>query len=252
MRGYRSDTYGEGFADIYDDWYHDVSDVGATVARIAELAGAGRVLELGVGTGRLAIPLAQAGVDIVGIDTSRSMVNRLLAKPGSEAVGLAVADMIDLPFAAGRFSLAFAAFNTFFNLTTPLAHQQCATRLSEVICPGGLFVVEGFLPPPDGLTDGGTSVRSVTLDTAVLTVSRHDEGNQQIHGQHIEISESGIRMRPWMLRYLTPGQLDDLFTTAGFALQSRCGGWNDESFDPAGDAHVSIYRLATEGAGTRS
>ncbi len=241
MHGYRPDTYGESFADVYDAWYRDVSDIDATVAHIARLAADGTVLELGVGTGRLALPLAEAGARVVGIDSSRSMIERLLSKPRSRAVPVVLGDMAELPFDADRFAVAFAAFNTFFNLTTVEAQQRCATRLADVICKGGRLVIEAFNPPTEGLSDGGTSVRDIAIDSAVLTVSKHDPAGQRIVGHHIEITSAGVRMRPWALRYLTPEQLDDLMRDAGFVLESRSGGWRGEPFDPTGDIHVSTY-----------
>ena len=131
--GYGADTYGESFADVYDDWYADVSDVDATVAMIARLAGDGPVLELGVGTGRLAIPLAAAGVRVIGIDASPSMLRLLDEKPGADAVTAVLADMAHLAegpgaeeiAAAGPYTVAFAAFNTFFNLVTPDDQRRC-------------------------------------------------------------------------------------------------------------------------------
>jgi len=243
MHGYRSDTYGESFADVYDDWYPDVSDIEATVEKISELAGGGTVLELGVGTGRLAIPLAATGTTVVGIDSSSAMIQRLEAKPGSELVTAVQADMARPPFGERAFSVVFAAFNTFFNLATEEEQQLCVEHLAELIEPGGALVIEGFLPPEDGLADGGTSVREVALDSVVLTVSKHDPLTQRIVGQHIEIASSGIKMRPWMLRYLTPPQLDDLVEQSGFFLESRHSGWRGEAFDPSGDVHVSVYRL---------
>jgi len=253
MHGYRSSTYGESFADVYDDWYSDVSDIEATVAKMSKLAGGGSVLELGVGTGRLAIPLAATGIRVVGIDSSPAMIERLKAKPGGAAVESVMADMTDPPFDDNTFAVAFAAFNTFFNLTTAEQQSSCASRLADVIHPGGALVIEGFLPPAEGLADGGTSVRGITLDSVILTVSKHDSVTQRIVGQHIEIASSGIRMRPWMLRYLTPPQLDDLLAPVGFILESRQSGWRDEPFDPIGDVHVSIYRLGdAHGTGRQS
>jgi len=249
MHGYQSDTYGEGFADVYDDWYSDVSDIKATVEKISELAGNGTVLELGVGTGRLAIPLAAAGTAVVGIDSSAAMLEHLGAKPGSELVTAVLADMADPPFDRHTFTVAFAAFNTFFNLSTAEEQSACVEHLAEVIEPGGALAIEGFLPPAEGLAEGGTSVREVALDSVVLTVSKHDPLTQCIVGQHIEIASSGIKMRPWMLRYLTPPQLDELVERAGFALESRHSGWRGEPFDPSGDVHVSIYRLPSKPSG---
>jgi len=243
MHGYRSDTYGESFADVYDAWYSDVSDVAATVEKIAALAGHGTVLELGVGTGRLAIPLAAAGTEVVGLDSSPTMIRQLRTKPEGSAIPTVMADMAAPPFHCESFDVAFAAFNTFFNLATIEGQSACVGRLAEIIRPGGVLVIEGFLPPAGGLSEGGTSVREVTLESVVLTVSKHDPHTQRIVGQHVEISAAGIRMRPWMLRYLTPPQLDELFGQVGFVLESRHSGWRDEPFDPDGEVHVSVYRL---------
>ncbi len=152
MHEYGPGTYGASFADVYDDWYGNVSDVSATVAGVSALADGGAVLELGVGTGRIAIPLAAAGVDVVGVDASAEMLGRLGAKPGSRTVGVILADIAALPVADGRFAVAFAAFNTFFNLTDDDAQRRCVHRLAEVLRPGGRFVVEGFVPPRDGFS----------------------------------------------------------------------------------------------------
>ena len=243
MEEYGPATYGEGFADVYDDWYHDVSDVEATVAGVRGLAGTGPVLELGVGTGRLAIPLAEAGATVVGVDASGAMLTRLTTKPGGERVIAVEADMSELPVRAGRFSLAFAAFHTFFNLPNSNAQQRCLDRVAVALQAGGRLVIEGFVPPAEGMTDGGVSVREVTTDTAVITVSQHDHERQLIRGQHIEFSAEGTRMRPWMLHYRTPAQLDEQACAAGFRLEHRWADWTGTPFAEDDDAHVSVYRL---------
>jgi len=242
MDGYQPDTYGESFADVYDEWYADVSDVDATVAGIAALAD-GPILELGIGTGRLALPLAALGHDVIGVDASPAMLARLQVKPGAEQVTVLEADMAAPPVAAGTISVAFAAFNTFFNLTDAAAQEACAGNLAIALRPDGHVVIEGFVPPEDGLTDGGVSVRDITTDRAVLSASTHDAATQTIRGQHIDISADGITMRPWMLRYLTPAQLDDMFTGAGFILERRMASWDGSPFDASAEMHISVYRL---------
>ena len=232
----------DGFADVYDDWYADVSDVEATVAAVAALASGRPVLELGVGTGRLAIPLAGRGLDVVGIDASAAMIEVLSAKDGGRAVRTVVADMADLPVENGHFGVVFAAFNTFFNLTDGAARARCARRVHEVLAPGGAFLIEGFVPPADGLTDGGISVRNLTTERVVLSVSRHDPDSQIIEGQHVDITAEGIVMRPWALHYRTPAQLDELLSAEGFGLESRSADWTGAPFEPGADTHVSIYR----------
>jgi len=243
MDGYGPQSYGDGFADVYDDWYQDVSDVAATVAGVRRLASGGPILELGVGTGRLAIPLAEAGESVVGIDASAAMLQRLTAKPGGAKVMCVEADMADLPVAPHRFTLSFAAFNTFFNLTDSDAQQRCLEQVAAALQPQGHLVIEGFLPPEEGLNDGGVSVRSIGIDHAVLTISQHDAGRQQIQGQHVELSATGIRMRPWLLHYRTPDQLDAAATDAGFVLEARWADWNANHLTHNSDTHVSVYRL---------
>ncbi|MEM7142177.1 MAG: class I SAM-dependent methyltransferase [Actinomycetota bacterium] len=242
MEGYGPESYGESFADVYDEWYADVSDVDATVAGVADLAAGGAVLELGVGTGRLAIPIAATGLAVTGVDASPAMLDALRAKPGSETLTIREADMTDPPVDPGSFAVAFAAFNTFFNLTTTDAQARCAANLHRALRPDGHVVIEGFVPPEDGLTDGGVSVREITMDRAVLSASEHDAQAQVIRGQHIDISADGVRMRPWQLHYRTPMQLDELFTAADFELVRRDAGWSGEPFTGDSDVHVSVYR----------
>ena len=243
MHGYRPGTYGASFADVYDDWYADVSDVDATVAAIRRLAAEGSVLELGVGTGRLAVPLAAAGVRVVGVDAAPEMLRRLRAKPGGPAVAAVLADMATLPLPDGSVDIAFAAFNTLFNLADDAAQRRCLAEVARVLRPSGRLAVEAFVPPEQGMPDGGVSVRDVTLDSAVLSVTRHDAAGQVVHGQHVEISENGIRMRPWVLRYLSPDQLDERARAAGLALESRHADWERSPWSAeTSETHVSVYR----------
>jgi SAM-dependent methyltransferase len=238
--------YGESFADVYDDWYGDLGDLDATVALLADLADGGPVLELGVGTGRLALPLAGRGLEVHGIDASEAMVARLQAKPGSERVRVTVGDMTT-PLAPGgadrRFALVFVANNTLFNLPTGAGQAACFAGVAAVLRPGGCFVVEAFVPSddPDGPT-GGVEARTVALDHVVLTVTKRDPTTQTVAGQHVEIRESGIRLRPWVLRYAHPAELDGMAAAAGLALAERWAGWRREPFGADSGVHVSVYR----------
>jgi SAM-dependent methyltransferase len=253
MEGYRPSTYGEGFADVYDDWYGDVSDVAATVERVAALAGAGPVLELGAGSGRLAVPLAARGLPVWALDASPAMLERLRAKPGGDLVRTVVGDMAEVDLGAGapRFTVVLCAFNTLFNLTDSDAQRRCLARTAALLAPGGRLVVEAFVPPPDG-EDGGPDAavvaavepRHIGLDEVVLTVSRLDPATRTVTGQHVQIRESGIRLRPWVLHYTSPAELDALATEAGLRLASRHAGWRDERFTPSSDVHVSTYVAA--------
>jgi SAM-dependent methyltransferase len=129
VQGYDASTYGDRFADVYDRWYADVSDVDGCVSRVAELAGDGPVLELGVGSGRLAIPLARRGVEVHGLDASRAMLDRLAAKPGGELVRTVLGDMAEIALDdPPPFAVVLVAFNTLFNLTTEAAQRACVRR----------------------------------------------------------------------------------------------------------------------------
>lgn len=255
MLGYESWSYGDAFADVYDDWYADVSDVAATtevLGRCAVAAGVDRpVLELGIGSGRLAVPLAERGLTVWGIDASTAMLERLAARPGGGRVRAVVGDMADPVGALGSvadappaFGLVACAFNTLFLLTSEEAQQRCLHGVAELLDHDGTFVVEAIVPAL-GAGAGVERVvepRTIEVDRVVLTVSHHDPRRQLVTGQHIELRESGTRLRPWVLRYLHPAQLDALAEAAGLVLASRWAGWDRSPFDADSTAHVSMYR----------
>ena len=267
MDGYGPSTYGDRFADVYDEWYHDVSDVDATVARIAALAEprGGRVLELGAGSGRLAIPLAERGLDVWAVDASAAMIERLRAKPGGDRVHAVVDDMAELaapalgPAAGGSpagergFAVVLCAFNTLFNLTDAGAQRRCLARVADLLAPEGRLVLEAFVPPPGDERDaavGAVEPRHIGLDEVVLTVSRLDPATRTITGQHVQITEGGVRLRPWVLHYAAPDELDSLAAEAGLALVERHAGWRDEPFTASAGTHVSLYESRAETTGT--
>lgn len=254
MDGYRPETYGDGFADVYDDWYQGVSDLDGTVDTIERLAAGRRVLELGVGTGRLALPLAARGVEVHGIDASAAMIDRLRAKPHGGELQVTVGDMAELPgFEADAYGVAFAAFNTFFNLPSEADQLRCVQRLGNVLAPGGMLVIEAFLPSEEpAVPEGRLEVRGVELDRLLLTATWRDPHTDTVAGQHVEISERGIRLRPWLLRYSTPDDLDELAGRASFELSQRSGGWRGEPFAADLDRHVSFYQLTDDPSGPSS
>jgi SAM-dependent methyltransferase len=245
--GYDPSTYGDRFADVYDDWYGDVTDATACAAHLAALAaaaGGGPVLELGVGSGRLAIPLAARGIEVHGIDASTAMLDRLRAKLGGEAIRVTVGDMSELALVdPPAFAVVVVAFNTFFNLPDEGAQQRCLDRVAALLAPEGRFVLEAFVPGDDlGPNTHAVMPRRITADEVVLTVSQVDAGAQTVTGQHVHLRESGIRLRPWHLRYATPDQLDAMTQRAGLELEARDAGWAGEPFTEASTVHVSTYR----------
>lgn len=239
-------TYGAAFADVYDAWYGDITDIDATTDALAKLADGGAILELGVGTGRLALPLAARGLEVTGLDASEAMLAQLATKSGADSISTVLADMTDLnetaPPLPGEFALIFAAFNTFFNVTTEAGQRRCVASSAQQLKQGGCLVIEGFVPPAEGLASGGVSTRSITIDTVVLTASRHDPEAQQIVGQHIDISNDGIRLRPWALRYATPDQLDEMAADAGLVSVGRWSDWDGTPWASPAETQISVYR----------
>ena len=243
VRGYDDASYGDGFADVYDDWYAELTDVDATIATLSALAGDGPVLELGVGTGRLAIPLAAAGLQVYGVDSSAAMLQRLAAKAGGSAVHVTLGDMaIDLP--TGPFSLAFCAYNTFCNLLTEASQRGCVSNVAERLTTGGALVVEAFVPNPS-LHDQSAQigVRSLAVDRVVLSVTIRTLADQRAEGQFIDITEArGVRLRPWSVRWVTVDQLDEMAAAAGLAISERWEAFDRSPFGPHSTRHVSVYR----------
>ncbi len=250
MRGYGHNSYGQGFADVYDDWYQGITDIDATVSTLVELAGrdsALAVLELGVGTGRLAVPLATRlassplAQPVVGIDSSGAMLDVLRSKPASPGVHIIVGDMVD-DVPDGPFSVVFVAYNTFFGLLTAQRQQACFRRVADVLSPRGCFVVEAFVPDSPAREGNLVEVRSLAVDRVVLSVSVHDAVMQSAEGQFIEFSESGgVRLRPWSIRYASPEQLDAMAATAGLHLVSRWADFAQAPFTTESAHHVSVY-----------
>jgi SAM-dependent methyltransferase len=209
---------------------------------VRQLCASGRLLELGVGTGRIALPLVESGIEVAGIDASREMLDALRAKPNAHRVQAVLGDMAALPFAPG-FTLVLVAFNTLFNLASHDRIEACFHEVGRVLAPRGVFVVEAFVPPAPGeANDDGVSVREIRDDGVVFTAAVRTHHDHSIRGSHIEVNAAGVRVRPWQLCYATPDELDAFATPAGFVLESRHGGWHSEPFDHDSAVHVSVYR----------
>jgi len=245
VEGYGPSSYGDRFADVYDDWYRGLSDVDATVTALLDLAGSGSVLELGVGTGRLAIPLAAAGFDlgvtVRGIDSSAAMLDMMRVKPGAELVATQLGDMVD-DMPDGPFDLVFVAYNTLFNLAEPDRQAACFRAVAHRLTPGGRFVVEAFVPDDPPRDGSAVTVRSMTADRVVLSVSIHHPAEQLAEGQFIEFTEAGtVRLRPWSIRYAPPHELDTMAAAAGLQLERRWFGFGDREFREGDGRHVSVW-----------
>lgn len=235
--GFGPDTYGRSFADVYEEWYAQVSDARATAEFVAGRLGDGRVLELGSGIGRLARSLALAGLAVVGVDASVDMLRR------HHTVSAVGGDLAALPLRSGGFAGAVCAFNTLFNLPDAPTQQRALSEAARVLVPGGLLFVEAMTGI--GLEDAEPSslgVARIAVDRLVLSATITDTTDQTIMGQHVEIDAGGIRLRPWFVRWTTPAQLDALAAEAGLERIERYGDWHGAPFETESPVHVSVYR----------
>jgi SAM-dependent methyltransferase len=240
MDRYGPETYGEQIADVYDEW-HAGMDPAETVELLASLAGTGPVLELGIGTGRVAIPLAARGLEVHGIDASRPMVERMLAKPGGERIDVTFGQLADV--AVDRsFSLIFIVFNTFFALLSQEDQVRCFANVARRLEPGGRFAMEAFVPDVARF-DRGQRVHAINVDVdrVRLDVSLHRPVEQRVDAQHVVITGEGVRLVPVALRYAWPSELDLMARLAGLRLRHRWGGWDRAPFDDDSQKHVSVY-----------
>jgi SAM-dependent methyltransferase len=244
MEGYRPETYGDRIADVYDAMTAGLPDPADCVDRLAELAGPGPALELGIGTGRVALPLAARGVQVHGVDASAAMVERLRAKPGGDAIDVTLGDFAAVPV-EGSYPLVYVVFNTFFALLTQDDQLRCFAAVGRRLAPGGAFVLQGFVPD-QSLHAGGQSVRTTHLgvDQVRLDLARHDPVAQRVDFQHVLLTEGGIRLYPGALRYAWPSELDLMARLAGLRLRERRGGWRREPFGADSAVHVSVYEHA--------
>ena len=230
-------TYNEACAEVYDQWFGSCEE--AAVDLLAELAGAGRGLELGIGSGLLALPLAARGIDLQGIDLSPAMVARLRAKPGGEAIPVTLGNFADVA-AQGEFSLIFVAYNTFFALPTQDEQVRCFQNVAAHLAANGVFVLEAFVPQSANFT-GGLKVTAVTDERIGLKVSEHDPVRQRLKSQHVVIRNQEIRLYPVEVRYAWPAELDLMARLAGLRLRHRWSDWNRAEIGPNSQRHVPVY-----------
>jgi SAM-dependent methyltransferase len=236
--------YDERRAEAYDR-HHAArfAEADATAAFLAGLVGeGGRVLELGIGTGRLALPLAGRGLRVSGVDASPAMVERLRAKPGGAELPVVVADFADVGSVVdGEFDLVLVAFNSLFELLDQDAQCRCVAGAARLLTPGGAFVVEALAPELTRL-EQSLSVTSLGADEVVLQATRHDPLTQVVSGHDVVLSEGGgVRLLPWSIRYASVPEIDLMARLAGLELRERWGGWEREPFTATSARHVSVY-----------
>jgi SAM-dependent methyltransferase len=242
MDNYKEETYGERIAGIYDEWYGEYDN--AIIGILKECAQGGRALELGIGTGRIALPLRQSGVAVDGIDASEAMVAKLRGKPGGDKIPVTMGNFADVAV-EGQYALIYILFNTFFALLTQEEQLRCFRNVARHLSPQGRFVVEAFVPDLSRYTRRqtlqtvSTSENEVRLDASLL-----DPATQLITSQHVVLSEQGIRLYPVKIRYVWPAELDLMARLAGLQLKHRWGNWGKAAFSGDSGKHVSVYERA--------
>ena len=219
--GFDAGTYGRSFADVYDEWYPTDDDSLAAAALVADLAGVdGHVLELGVGTGRLALLLTERGCRVTGIDSSDEMLRVLRSKDADGAVTALLGDLADA------------------------ATQRRTVELSAArLRPGGHLVVEAFVPAPIDDRSRALEVREVRHDGVTLIASAADAETGAVNGAHLELTDGApVRVRPWRILPVWPAELDRWATEAGLVPTARHADWSGAPFDAEGARHIGVYR----------
>jgi SAM-dependent methyltransferase len=238
-----TDHFGEEIAARYDDSTGErfqPAGIDPVVDFLAALAGDGAALELGIGTGRIALPLAQRGVAVHGIDLSSAMVARLRAKPGGEDIPVVIGDFATAR-AEGTFSLAYLVFNTIGNLTTQDAQVACFANAAAHLRAGGHFVIETGVPQLQRLPPGET-VRPFALTPTHLGFDEYDVANQGLISHHHELVDGAWQAHSVPFRYVWPAELDLMARLAGMTLVERWSGWRREPFTSESTDHVSVWR----------
>jgi SAM-dependent methyltransferase len=242
MSSYGSATYGDRIAGFYDERHPALPSDHPMIERLVQLAGTGTALELGIGTGRIALPLAARGVPVHGIDASEAMVAQLRAKPGGTAIPVTIGDFADVPV-TGSYSLIYVVFNTIFGLLTQGEQIRCIANCAARLDNGGVLLIEVFYPDLTRyVRNQNISVTHVDTDAITLEVTRLDPVAQRVTSQHLYITPEGLKLFPVQLRYAWPSEIDLMARLAGLTLERRCGGWQGEPYTAAPAMYVAVYR----------
>jgi SAM-dependent methyltransferase len=238
--------FDERIAAVYDDYKSDptraefaAEDIEATVEFLAQLAEEGHALEFGVGTGRIALPLAQRGVRTHGIDISRAMVDRLMAKPGGDDISVSIGDFATTSV-EGSFSLVYLICNTIMNLTTQEAQVACFRNAAAHLRAGGRFVIKVMVPELQRLPPGET-LHVFAAGDEHWGIDEYDIANQGLVSHHLETLDGRLERLSMPFRYVWPSELDLMAELAGMRLRERWEGWNRQPFTSESRKHVSVW-----------
>ncbi|WP_406447438.1 class I SAM-dependent methyltransferase [Streptomyces sp. NBC_00876] len=231
--------YATEFADDYDRWFAKPGITGATVASLAALAGRGPVLELGIGTGRIALPLRERGIEVHGVDGSAAMIRRLRAKPGGAGIPVVIGDFAEVPVTMS-FSLVYLAGGTFAELPDQAAQTRCFANSAARLTAGGLFVLDAHVPEALAAVTGPETV-SEGDDHLVLCYRRLDPSAQRYRSHYVIHEHGRTRHLRVEFRCATPAELDLMASRAGLRLKERWGSWTGDPFTRDSGYHVSVY-----------
>jgi len=232
--------YGQVWAAVYDE-VHSHMDPADAVDLLHELAAGGPALELGIGTGRIALPLAARGTEVHGIDASEAMIRQLRAKPGGAAIPVTLGDFTGVAV-DGSYALIFVVFSTIFGLPTQDAQVACFRNAAARLRPGGALVVETFVPDIARYDRHQRAhVQRIEANRVEVSLTRHDPVTQRITSQHVTLTDGGVRLLPVEVRYAWPSELDLMAQLAGLRLRHRYGDWRCGAFTATSPNHISIY-----------
>jgi len=240
------DYFDERVAKSYEAKWPEIFEpavVDAAVSFLAGLAGSGAALELGVGTGRIALPLSQRGVRVHGIELSPAMVAEMRTKPGADAIGVTIGDFATTRV-EGSFELAYLVRNTITNLTTQDEQVQCFQNVAAHLRPGGCFVIEVYIPELQRLPPGET-VHAFTVTPTHLAFEEYDLAMQIAFSHHYWVVDGQLETFTAPFRYVWPSELDLMARLAGMTVRERWSNWNREPFTSASRSHISVWKRTT-------
>jgi len=233
------------FTDNVAEGYDKTSirgDESATVAFLEQFAQGGRVLELAIGTGRIALPLAEKGIHVDGIDFSPSMLAKLRAKPGSEKLTITLGNFADVAV-PNHYNLIYVVFNTFYNLLTQDEQIRCFENVAAHLTEKGVFVIEGGIPTEfcQLRNNQYVDLEGLGVDNVQLDLARYNPVTQLLEETHVTISNTGIQLLPIVTRYVWPSELDLMARIAGLRLKERWASWSKEPITASSRNCISVY-----------
>ena len=236
------ESYGRAWAADYDALFETRDNTGEVAGFAAALAPGGRLLELGVGTGRLAVPLAGAGLRVTGVDASTDMLDRLRARPGSERIEIIEGDFASVD-AGEPYDIVLIAFSTLFLMTSQAGQLACLANARRHLLANGTLIVEAFVPDHSRWVRGqNVAVSRLDADRVTIKLSVHDPVEQLITTQDVSIDSGGATFRPNVLRYVWPAELDAMALASGLRLTQRTADWAGSAFTAQSTSHVSLFK----------